>query len=605
MFCFSKISRCSSKCIHSLKPQTSHLTSLRPLSSSVPVFQRTKENRKYETSYVCGPGSTPLLGLTIGQLLENTANKYGDREAVVVIHQNIRKTYQQLLNDANQLAAGFVSLKLKRGDRIGIWGPNSYEWALTQWGAARAGLILVNINPSYQPLELKYALNKVGIKTLVAAESFKNLDYFSILNEAVPEIKETKEMDFIKSREVPTLESVIMISDRIEKGTWRFQDIMQMGGNNELKEIGGIQSKIQFDEPANIQFTSGTTGSPKGATLTHHNIVNNGYLMGLRTGYHLKAHRLCLPVPLYHCFGCVMGVLSAVSHGGSYVLSSPAFSARKAVKAVEQERCTSLYGTPTMFVDILNLPDLNSYDLSSLSTGYMAGAPCPQSIVKAVVHDLHMKDFVVAYGMTETSPVTFSGYSSDPLEVRHSTIGFPSDYTEVKVVNEDGHIVPINTPGELYTRGYSNMLKYWNDDEKTKEMISVDRWLRTGDIAVIDENGYGQIVGRAKDMLIRGGENIYPREIEELLHTHPAVAEVHVIGVPDVRLGEEVCAWVRLRPGCVATEDDLRNFCRDKVAYFKVPKYILFRDDFPKTVTGKIQKFRMREITVAEFNFDS
>ncbi|XP_045032055.1 medium-chain acyl-CoA ligase ACSF2, mitochondrial isoform X2 [Daphnia magna] len=604
MSCFMKISR--SKWYHHLKPQNSSLTCTSFFSSpSRPYFQRNDNKRKYEHSYVCGPGTTPLLGKTIGQLLESASDRHGDSEAVIVVHQKIRKTYLQLLHDADQLAAGFVALKLQRGDRIGIWGPNSYEWALTQWAAARAGLILVNVNPSYQPMELKYALNKVGIKALVAAESFKNRDYYSILNEAVPQIQKTNEMSFISSSDVPSLRSVIMISDNIVKGTWRFQDVMELGGNNELKEVHGIQRQIQFDEPANIQFTSGTTGNPKGATLTHHNIVNNGYLMGLRTGYHLKAHRLCLPVPLYHCFGCVMGVLSAVSHGGSYVLSSPAFSAREAVKAVEQERCTSLYGTPTMFVDILNLPDLKSYDLSSLSTGYMAGAPCPQSIVKAVVHDLHMKDFVVAYGMTETSPVTFSGYSSDPLEVRHSTIGFPSDYTEVKVVNEQGEIVPVNTPGELCTRGYSTMLKYWDDEEKTKETISPDRWLRTGDIAVIDENGYGQIVGRAKDMLIRGGENVYPREIEELLHTHPAVAEVHVIGVPDVRLGEEVCAWVRLRPNCAVTESDLRNFCHEKVAYFKIPKYILFREDFPKTVTGKIQKFRMREITVNELNIDS
>jgi len=560
------------------------------------------ESKKFQQSYVHGPSNRPLLGITMGQLLDQTAEKYGDNEAVVVVHQNTRKNYSELRAEVDQLAAGLMTLNLNRGDPIGIWGSNSYEWILTQWAASRAGLILVCINPAYQPLELKYALNKVGVKALVASESFRKKDYYSILNEVIPDLSNFKEAEFIKSPEVPTLESIIMISDETRRGTYRFQDVMNCGTKSQMETIYKIQHKIQFDEPANIQFTSGTTGNPKGATLSHHNIINNAYLLGLRLGYDKEIHRICLPVPLYHCFGTVIGVLCGSIYGAALVLPSPIFSAREAIKAVSLERCTSLYGTPAMFIDMVNHPDLKETDVTSLRTGVMAGAPCLQSVVRSVAEDLHMPDVMVAYGMTETSPITFSSYAHDRLEIRSSTIGYPADHTEVKVVNEDNEIVPVNTPGELYTRGYSTMLKYWNDKEKTEETITEDRWLRTGDVATIDENGYGQIVGRIKDMLIRGGENVYPREVEDILHTHPAVIEAHVIGVPDDRLGEEVCAWVHLRPNAEVTENQLREFCSLKMAYFKVPKHWLFRHDFPKTITGKVQKYRMRDITVADFS---
>jgi len=562
--------------------------------------QQSCSQGKYQQSYVCGPGNTPLLGMTIGQLLDKTVEKHGDNEAVVVVHQNVRKTYQELRADVDRLAAGLTNMNLKRGDRVGIWGPNSYEWILAQWAASRAGLILVSVNPSYQPLELKYALNQVGVKALIAAESFRNRDYYSILHEVVPELSDFDHEQFIKSREIPTLETVIMLSNTPMRGTFRFQDVMDSGTNSQIAAIYEMQNKIQFDEPANIQFTSGTTGNPKGATLSHHNIVNNAYLTGLRIGYHQQTHRVCLPLPLYHCFASVLGVMCSSAHGAAVVLPSPVFSAREAVKTVSNERCTSLYGTPTMFIDMVNLPDLKEYDVTSLQTGLMAGAPCLKSVVQSVVDDLHMPDVLVLYGMTETSPVTFACYVHDPLEVRSSTVGFPADHTEVKVVNEENEIVAIDTPGELYTRGYSTMLKYWNDEQKTDEVILQDRWFRTGDVATIDENGYGQIVGRVKDMLIRGGENVYPREVEDVLQTHSAIIEAYVIGVPDERLGEEVCVWVHLQPDATVTEEELRTFCSAQMAYYKVPRYWLFRHDFPKTITGKIQKYRMKEITVEE-----
>ncbi|XP_065582419.1 medium-chain acyl-CoA ligase ACSF2, mitochondrial-like [Artemia franciscana] len=560
---------------------------------------------KYKHSYVHGPSDRPLLGLNVGQVIDEAAEKYGDREGAVFVHQGIRKSFYQLKEEANILAAGLICIGLKRGDRIGIWGPNSYEWLLTQYAAAKAGLVLVNVNPAYQPNELLYCINKVEMAALVTAESFKFQHYYELISSVVPEIEHSSPGE-IQSKHAPSLKSVIMISDVEHRGTFKFSDLLLSSSKDLLSQVETVQKKVQFDEPANIQFTSGTTGYPKGATLSHHNIVNNAYLFGFRIGYHEQEHRICLPNPLYHCFGCVAGSLAGPLHGAALIVPSSGFNPEKALEAIHTERCTSLYGTPTMFVDMIHAFDLSNakFDVSSLSTGAMAGAPCPEELVKGVINKLHMRDFIVMYGMTETSPVSLQCFNSDPPEVKSTTVGYPTEHVEIKIVNEEGEITPINTAGEICVRGHCNMLYYWNDEDKTKEIIAEDRWLKTGDIGVIDENGYGQIVGRVKDMIIRGGENIYPREIEEFLYTHPEVMEAHVCGVPDERMGEEVCAWIRLTRNSSTTEEILRNYCNHKISHFKIPRYWFFTDEFPKTVTGKIQKYKMKEISIKHFDLN-
>ncbi|XP_046641888.1 medium-chain acyl-CoA ligase ACSF2, mitochondrial-like [Daphnia pulicaria] len=582
-------------------------------SRSISTVERTsgpQQQGKLKTSYLSGPRDIPLIKLTLGQLLQQAADRFGDRTAAVFIHQDIRKTFHQVLVDADKAAAGLRSLGLKRGDRIGIWGPNSYEWILTQWAAARIGLILVNINPAYQTEELRYALEKVGVKALVVAKHFRNTNLMDILSQLVPQLdpnrntnqlEDTKQL-IVSSSLIPTLERVIVMSDEHQNnGALRWQDLMDLATSDLVAEIHNLQREIEIDEPANIQFTSGTTGNPKGATLSHKNIVNNAYLVGLRLNYDKMAHKICVPVPLYHCAGCVVGVLTAASHGATCIFPSPVFSAREAVKAVHHERCTALYGTPTMYVDILNLPDLKQYDLKSLSTGIMAGAPCPEEIAKGTVNDLNMKDFAILYGMTECSPTTFMTLPSDSFDLRCSTVGYPCEHVEVKIVDpQTNEIVPVNTPGEICTRGYNTMLGYWNQPDKTREIISEDGWIRSGDLGVLNEDGYGKIVGRIKDMIIRGGENVYPREIEEILHAHPSVQEAQVVGVPDERLGEEICAWIRCKPQTHLDSLELKRFCSEKMAYFKVPRYWMFKDKFPLTVTGKVKKFEIRNISIQE-----
>ncbi|XP_046450152.1 medium-chain acyl-CoA ligase ACSF2, mitochondrial-like [Daphnia pulex] len=586
---------------------------LRIQSRSISTVERTsgpQQQGKLKTSYLSGPRDIPLIKLTLGQLLQQAADRFGDRTAAVFIHQDIRKTFHQVLVDADKAAAGLRSLGLKRGDRIGIWGPNSYEWILTQWAAARIGSILVNINPAYQTEELRYALEKVGVKALVVAKHFRNTNLMDILSQLVPQLdhnrntnqlEDTKKL-IVSSSLIPTLERVIVMSDEHQNnGALRWQDLMELATSDLVAEIHNLQREIEIDEPANIQFTSGTTGNPKGATLSHKNIVNNAYLVGLRLNYDKMAHKICVPVPLYHCAGCVVGVLTAASHGATCIFPSPVFSAREAVKAVHHERCTALYGTPTMYVDILNLPDLKQYDLKSLSTGIMAGAPCPEEIAKGTVNDLNMKDFAILYGMTECSPTTFMTLPSDSFDLRCSTVGYPCEHVEVKIVDpQTNAIVPVNTPGEICTRGYNTMLGYWNQPDKTREIISEDGWIRSGDLGVLNEDGYGKIVGRIKDMIIRGGENVYPREIEEILHAHPSVQEAQVVGVPDERLGEEICAWIRCKPQTNLDSLELKRFCLEKMAYFKVPKYWMFKDKFPLTVTGKVKKFEIRNISIQE-----
>jgi fatty-acyl-CoA synthase len=551
-----------------------------------------------ELSYVHGASDQPLIGQTIGQFFDDACTKWATRPALLVRHQKVRLSYAELREAVDKLAAGLLTLDLNPGDRIGIWSPNNSEWALTQFASAKAGLILVNINPAYRTAELEYALNKVGCKALILAERFKTSDYVGMLRELAPELGHAQPGK-LESARLPALRSVALLGDGWHPGTFRFAEIMTRGGSAERKRIAELAPQLQFDEPINIQFTSGTTGFPKGATLSHHNILNNGFFIGEAMRL-TPEDRLCIPVPLYHCFGMVLGNLAALTHGACMVFPGEGFDPLATLQAVAEERCTALHGVPTMFIAQLDHPEFSRFDLSSLRTGIMAGSPCPIEVMKRAVGNMHLSEITIAYGMTETSPVSFQSSTQDPLERRVSTVGRIQPHVEVKIVDLNGRIVPTGTPGELLTRGYCVMLGYWGDEERTREAIDAARWMHTGDLATIDAEGYCNIVGRIKDMVIRGGENVYPREIEEFLYRHPKIQDVQVIGVPDDRYGEEICAWVKLRPGVSATEEEIRAFCRDQIAHYKVPRYVKFVDEFPMTVTGKIQKFIMRERTIAE-----
>jgi fatty-acyl-CoA synthase len=549
-------------------------------------------------SYVHGANEQPLIGQTIGQFFDWICERYPTRPALVVRHQKVRLSYAELRTEVNKLAAGLLTLGLQPGDRIGIWSPNNSEWVLTQFATAKAGLILVNINPAYRIAELEYALNKVGCKALILAERFKMSDYVGMLRELAPELDHATPGK-LESARLPALRSVVLLGDGWHPGTFRLSEIMARGTAEETARIAALAPQLQFDEPINIQFTSGTTGFPKGATLSHHNILNNGFFIGEAMRL-TPEDRLCIPVPLYHCFGMVLGNLAAVTHGACMVFPGEGFDPLVTLETVAEERCTALHGVPTMFIAELDHPDFGRFDLSSLRTGIMAGSPCPIEVMKRCVATMHLSEITIAYGMTETSPVSFQSATADPLERRVSTVGRIQPHLEVKIVDTNGRIVPPGTPGELLTRGYSVMLGYWGDEVRTREAIDPARWMHTGDLATIDADGYCNIVGRIKDMVIRGGENVYPREIEEFLYRHPMIQDVQVIGVPDDRYGEEICAWVKLRPGTVATEEEIRGFCRDQIAHYKVPRYVKFVDEFPMTVTGKIQKFIMRERTINE-----
>jgi fatty-acyl-CoA synthase len=469
---------------------------------------------------------------------------------------------------------------------------------LTQFASAKAGLILVNINPSYRIAELEYALNKVGCKALILAERFKTSDYIGMLRELAPEIGHATPGK-LESARLPALRSVVLLGENWHPGTFRFSEILTRGTAKEAERIAELAPQLQFDQPINIQFTSGTTGFPKGATLSHHNILNNGFFIGEAMRL-TSEDRLCIPVPLYHCFGMVLGNLAAVTHGACMVFPGEGFDPLATLETVAEERCTALHGVPTMFIAELDHAEFGRFDLSSLRTGIMAGSPCPIGVMKRCVAKMNLSEITIAYGMTETSPVSFQSSTTDPLECRVSTVGRIQPHLEVKIVDTDGRIVPPGKPGELLTRGYSVMLGYWGDEERSREAIDAARWMHTGDLATIDAEGYCNIVGRIKDMVIRGGENVYPREIEEFLYRHPKIQDVQVIGVPDDRYGEEICAWVKLRPGLSSSEEEIKAFCRDQIAHYKVPRYVKFVDEFPMTVTGKIQKFIMRERTVAE-----
>jgi fatty-acyl-CoA synthase len=553
-------------------------------------------------SYVNGASQMPLLGDTIGQFFDAACGRWADRPALVVRHQNVRLSYGELRQAVDKLAAGLLTLGLDPGDRIGIWSPNNSEWVLTQFATAKAGLILVNINPAYRVSELEYALNKVGCKALILAERFKTSDYVGMLRELAPELDGAAPGE-LRSAQLPALRAVVTLGDAQHAGCLRFADLAARGGAAEkeqhLARLAALAPVLQFDDPINIQFTSGTTGFPKGATLSHHNILNNGFFIGEAMRL-TPQDRLCIPVPLYHCFGMVLGNLAALTHGACMVFPGEGFDPLATLQTVAEERCTALHGVPTMFIAQLDHPEFARFDLSALRTGIMAGSPCPIEVMKRAVDKMHLSQITIAYGMTETSPVSFQSSTDDPLERRVATVGRIQPHLEVKIVDAEGRIVPPGTPGELLTRGYSVMLGYWGDAERTREAIDAARWMHTGDLATIDAEGYCNIVGRIKDMVIRGGENVYPREIEEFLYGHPKIQDVQVIGVPDERYGEEICAWIRLRAGANANEEEIKAFCRDRIAHYKVPRYIKFVDEFPMTVTGKIQKFVMRERTIAE-----
>ena len=544
-------------------------------------------------SYVHGAHDVPLIGQTIGPYLSMIAERFGDREALVVRHQDVRWTYNEFNERVTRLAAGLLRLGLEPGDRIGIWSPNCAEWVLVQFATARAGLVMVNINPAYRRSELEYVLNKVQCSALILAPSFKSSDYITMLQDVVPEIHRARP-GALQAQGAPHLRHVIRLGTETTPGMFNFDDIMTAPDAAELAHLAEVEAGLQFDDAVNIQFTSGTTGAPKGATLTHHNILNNGFFIGEAMKLS-ERDRLCIPVPLYHCFGMVLGNLACVTHGAAMVFPGDSFEPKAVLETVQAERCTGLHGVPTMFIAILDHPDFGNYDLSTLRTGIMAGSPCPAEVMNRVIEKMHMREITIAYGMTETSPVSFQSSVDDPVALRVSTIGRVHPHLEVKIVDPDGRIVPRGVKGELLTRGYSVMLGYWGDEEKTRETIDAARWLHTGDLAVIDENGFAAIVGRSKDMVIRGGENIYPREVEEFLYRHPKVLDVQCIGVPDSKYGEELCACIILRPGTEASEEDIRDFCKGQIAHYKIPRYIRFVQSFPMTVTGKIQKYLLRQ----------
>jgi fatty-acyl-CoA synthase len=537
-----------------------------------------------------GTSEQPLLGRTIGQQLDLTVSDHGDREAVVSIQQGLRFTYAELRDGADRVARSLIALGVRAGDRVGIWSPNRAEWVLTQYGTAKAGAILVNVNPAYKTQELSFILDRSGVSVLIVARGFRATDYVAMLEEVRPAL--------------PGLREVIVLGEASEPWATPWDGFLaraEQVSPDALRERGAT---LDVDDPINIQYTSGTTGMPKGATLSHHNILNNGFFVGERE--HLGPEdRICVPVPFYHCFGMVLGNLAALTHGSCIVIPGESFDAGACLASVQAERCTALYGVPTMFIAELEHPDFDAFDLSTLRTGIMAGSPCPVEVMKRVIDRMHLTEVTICYGMTETSPVSFQSLSDDDLDRRVSTVGAIHPHVEAKVIDPStGRTLPRGEPGELCTRGYLVMLGYWNDPNATREVIDRARWMHTGDLALMRDDGYVNIVGRIKDMVIRGGENIYPREVEEFLLTHPKVADAQVIGVPDERYGEELCAWVRPKAGAELSGEELRIYGKGKIATYKIPRYVRVVDDFPTTVTGKIQKFRMREISIRELGLE-
>jgi fatty-acyl-CoA synthase len=550
-------------------------------------------------SHVHGTSQTPLLRETIGACLTRHAASHGNATALVSCHQQLRYSYDDLHCEVGRAARGLLSLGVERGDRVGIWSANCAEWVVAQYASAAVGAILVNVNPAYRLRELEFALSQSGVSVLIMARRFRSTEYIPMLVELAPELA-TRRAGGVTSQRLPALRHVVYIGRDQEPGGISWIGLLERGDRVQTPQLREREREVGVHDAVNIQYTSGTTGSPKGATLSHSNILNNGFFVGEALRY-TPGDRICVAVPFYHCFGCVMGNLAALTHASAVVIPDATFDAASTLRAIEQERCTSIYGVPTMFIAQLEHPDFDRRDLSSLRTGIMAGAPCPTEVMRQVIDRMHVHGITICYGMTETSPVSFQSGLDDSIERRVSTVGRIHDHVECKIIDPaGGETVARGVPGELCTRGYSVMLGYWNDDTATAAAIDTDGWMHSGDLAVMDADGYVNIVGRLKDMIIRGGENIYPREIEEFLYTHPAVAEVQVIGVPDVRYGEELCAWIRLRPGAAVADDDIREYCRGQIATCKIPRYIRFTTEFPTTVTGKIQKYRMRDISVRE-----
>ncbi|MFK7753238.1 MAG: AMP-binding protein [Sedimentitalea sp.] len=549
-------------------------------------------------SHVVGDTAVPLLPHTIPQLLAETAARLPDHEAAVFPDQNIRWSYGELAHQVDRLASGLLRTGVAKGDRVGIWSPNRIEWLLTQFATARIGAILVCINPAYRLSELEYALNKVSCSVLITAQAFKTSAYVDMLNTLAPELA-TSPPGQLRAAKLPHLRHVVVMGANPPAGTTAFDALCAAGDPVDTNALDQITATLTPDEPINIQFTSGTTGAPKGACLTHTNIVNNGHFVTAAMNF-TQADRLCIPVPFYHCFGMVMGTLGCVGKGATMVVPGEGFDPAQTLKATADERCTALYGVPTMFVAELALDDFESYDLSALRTGIMAGAPCPIEVMKQVQAQMNMTEVRIAYGMTETSPVSFQSNVDDPLDKRVSSVGRIHPHVEVKIIDDSGATVPVGTQGELATRGYSVMQGYWDDAEKTDQSIDPEGWMHTGDLGHVDAEGYCDITGRVKDMVCRGGENIYPREVEDFLFTHPAIAQAQVFGIPDDRLGEIVCAWIVPQAGATLTEDEVRAFCRTNIAHYKTPTHVRLKSELPMTVTGKPQKFIMRDEMVAD-----
>jgi fatty-acyl-CoA synthase len=534
-------------------------------------------------SYAHGVSDVPLLGETIGENLRRTVERSGASEALISRHQHYRASYREFWEQTGLAARGLMARGVQPGDRVGIWAPNRFEWVIIQYATARMGAILVNINPAYKSTELEYALKQSGVGLLLLARRFRTTDYVAMVEEV--------------RGQLPDLTQTLVLDDE-------WDALLESGQQVAPDALAELEAQLQFDDPINIQYTSGTTGFPKGATLSHHNILNNGFFIGELLSYS-ERDRVCIPVPFYHCFGMVLGNLACTSHGSCMVIPDEGYDPVTVLETVQAERCTSLYGVPTMFIGELDHPRFNEFDLATLRTGIMAGSPCPIEVMKKVQATMHMTEVAICYGMTETSPVSTQSAVDDPLDKRVETVGRVHPHIEVKVIDAEGRIVPRGEPGELCTRGYSVMLGYWNNPTATSEAIDVARWMHTGDLATMDDDGYVNIVGRIKDMIIRGGENVYPREIEEFLYRHPDISDVQVIGVPSARYGEEVMAWVRLREGASAGEAELTEFCRGRIATFKIPRYWKFVDAFPMTVTGKIQKYKMRADAIEELGLQA
>ncbi|NNE01841.1 MAG: AMP-binding protein, partial [Eudoraea sp.] len=554
-------------------------------------------------SYSCGLSHEPLLGITVGDKFDEIALQYPDNEALIVHHQNVRWTYSQLHKKVTACAKALIASGIKKGDRVGIWSSNRCQWTVLQFATAKVGAILVNLNPSYRIHELEYALKQSGCTMLVIADTFKTSDYHKMVLEIVPELANA-DVGALSTIKLPELTTVVSLSDNPSKGMLSWASLMKKSKTCSTASLEKRQKELSFDDPINIQYTSGTTGFPKGATLSHHNILNNAHFVA-KTMKLKESDRIIIPVPLYHCFGMVIGNLGCLTQGATMIYPSEGFEPLAVLQAVEREKATALYGVPTMFIAELEHPEFHRFDLSSLRTGIMAGSPCPVEVMHKVHTLMHMKDVQIAYGMTETSPVCTQTKIGTPLEKQVSTVGQVHPHLEVKIIDQEtGQVVPLGIAGELCTRGYSVMLGYWDNKEQTRSAIDSARWMHTEDLATMDEDGYINIVGRIKDMIIRGGENIYPKEIEEFLFTHPKVSDAKVIGVPDAKYGEVVMAWVKLKEGEQASVEEFTQFCKGKIAHFKVPAYFRFTEDFPMTVTGKIRKIEMRQISIKELHLE-